>query len=335
MIPEKTVELWNAFALRDTLGPNTWIWSPPRSVDQTAGIVNTSDVDTSELRKMFLLELKAPYRSNTDELVFDIGTEQLTKYVLHFVSRKSPDVLYILPYPPWDNPPSSVLPTAANPTMRTAFARWAFVVRASHLYRLIRIHHSNSGTNELPKNPTVHLKYPRPIHLGHYYDTRLWEDTTFWDWPQTPVPTARTTLCYRPRQGRSTDPVRYGFECPTLSHFLLLLRRCREPRGLAFRSRALIREYPQQHDPFKDVYRPSLDSSDSYVLDDELPSEGDWPADVDLELTDENLRAASTALLGTTADDRDRDVDGDDRPRPEVLDDDVPAPRNLLAVGMR
>ena len=100
LIPEKTVEIQTAFSLVNHLGPDTWIWSPAKGVDQRVGNAN--------LRKFFMLELKAPEDSSNP--YFEIDLAQLKKYRSKYnkgSKRSAPDVMYLLPKPPQD--PSSYM----------------------------------------------------------------------------------------------------------------------------------------------------------------------------------------------------------------------------------
>lgn len=129
VIPEKTVELWTAFALVDQLGPDTWIWSRTKYVDQ--------DAWTPDLRKWFVLELKAP--EGDPSPYFKIDIEQLRNYELGFSQGDHPDVLYVLPDYPWRSVPTAATrpPSLAAPSVRRSFAGWAYVIRASALLGFI------------------------------------------------------------------------------------------------------------------------------------------------------------------------------------------------------
>ena len=333
LIPEKTVELWNAFALRDILGPNTWIWSPPKGMDQAAGLV-----EASRLKKVFFLELKAPYRSPsnlTAEVDFQINTEQLRKYVSHYVPATMSDVLYVLPYTNWHNPPSSILPPEADPEIRTGFTEWTFVIRASHLYRFLRMVRIRSGHRALPKSATVHLKVPHQLDLSSSRDSdRLWEETESPFLPWAPRPSARAWLRYCTNHTNTAYYESSFIDCTTLSHVLHLLKYCQERRKIAFRSLDYARDGPLPNDPFIDLCSRYIGVSDSSEWNDQIPSEREWPEDVDLDLTDDNLNAASNALFVPNAYERDRGVDDDHRPRDEGPDDGVPTSSTLRAVGV-
>lgn len=129
LIPEKTVEIWTAFALVDHLGPDTWIWSRTSYVDQ--------DVWTPDLRKWFMLELKAPEDDANPFISIDLA--QLNSYVDGYRRRRHPDVLYVLPDPPWRRPPlaRATPPLAADPHVRRSFSAWSYVIPASHLQALL------------------------------------------------------------------------------------------------------------------------------------------------------------------------------------------------------
>ena len=332
LIPEKTIELWNAFALRDILGPDTWIWSPPRSIDQSAGLV-----DTSQLKKVLLLEFKAPYKFQPGPpytLSFDIKASQLARYVREYSNKKIPDVLYVLPYTPWNSPPSNILPTEANSRVHRSFAKWAFVVRASHLYRLLRIVHFNTNKRALPETATVHLLHPQSI-VGHgwchwhFYPnlplcTESWKDEAFWD-ASPPIMSTSLTVLYSSAKSK-TPPYEDTICCTTLLHVLTLLKHCSEVRGIAFRSSDLMRDHSRQYDQFDLLYGPSIDR-ETGSLDDGIPSENEWRNDVDLLLADESLLETSNALL--TASDDDVPV-----PRDDVPDEDAASPSTLMAVGI-
>lgn len=139
VIPEKTIELWTAFSLLDRLGQDTWIWSRTSYVDQ--------DVWDGDIKKWFVLELKAPeinvFNYNLSPWI-NISMPQLDHYVTGFLRNRHPDVLYVLPDPPWTDPPyvpSSVRypvpPDAAHPHNRRSFDKWSYVIRATTLKRLL------------------------------------------------------------------------------------------------------------------------------------------------------------------------------------------------------
>ena len=98
LIPEKTVELWTALALEYYLGPNTWIWSWSSGADQDVWA-------PADLRKWFMLELKAPEEANRPHI--SINLEQLKRYVKDHGRGLHPDVLYVMPSPPVEIGPTS------------------------------------------------------------------------------------------------------------------------------------------------------------------------------------------------------------------------------------
>lgn len=140
LIPEKTVELYTAFALQDTLGRDTWIWSRAVGQDQ--------DFGDSALRKWFVLELKAPEAAQEPYISIDI--KQLDKYYNGYTNGAHPDVLYVLPVPLWRSIPPQPMycfsfpgrfyfPAVAHPRHRWMFRCWSYVVRASSLWRLLNV----------------------------------------------------------------------------------------------------------------------------------------------------------------------------------------------------
>ncbi|MCY3567993.1 MAG: hypothetical protein OXH38_05160, partial [Chloroflexi bacterium] len=62
-IPEKTIEIWTSFSLVYHLGSGTRIWSWPTGADQI--------VSTADLRKWFMLELKAPEDAKSPYIIVD------------------------------------------------------------------------------------------------------------------------------------------------------------------------------------------------------------------------------------------------------------------------
>lgn len=336
LIPEKTIELLNAFALRDILGPDTWIWSPPRDVDQSTGIA-----DTSEFLKIFLFELKAPRQSSSNrEVLFDIKTKQLKRYVDLYRAGMKPDVMYVLPYTPWNKPPTSIMPPEADPKILDHFAAWTFVIRASHLYRLLRIV-TVSGQSPLPGQVTVHLEYPSR-HLSRYYWYRLWNETPFWQCLPHLYPRVATSLRYNAIA--STPPSNLqsaSFLCTTLCHTLHAIRNCTEPRGVAFRSERCSRYDSLSNDPFKELLWFYIEAISSGIrdLEDELPTEAAWGDDFDLPLMDDSLGDGTMARFAPGADDDDRDQDIDDQPTDadtdaDYADDDSPS-SSFFIVGMK
>jgi len=117
LIPEKTVEIWTSFALVDLLGPDTWIWSRTSYAEQ--------DAWTGSLRKWFMLELKAPEDATDPYITIDLI--QLKSYVSGFSAGTHPDVLYVLPDPPWRSTPAAgpTPPPAADPRARRSFSAWS------------------------------------------------------------------------------------------------------------------------------------------------------------------------------------------------------------------
>lgn len=152
LIPEKTVELYTAFALEDTLGRDTWIWSRAAGADQ--------DFANSALRKWFVLELKAPEATKDPYIPIDV--KQLDAYRNGYMSRQHPDVLYVLPVPPWRSIPpnpviypswlaSFVFPAAAHPSHRWTFRCWSYVIRASLLWQLLDVGRAQLAPNDNPR----------------------------------------------------------------------------------------------------------------------------------------------------------------------------------------
>jgi hypothetical protein len=156
LIPEKTVEQWMAVSLVDFFGPDTWLWSDSAGWDQHAWI-GAADV----LSKWVLFELKAP----EDNRAILVDTDQLTKYVGGFHNGEHPDVLYVLPDPPWGTAPQSAQQSnpRAAPRNRRTFASWSFCVPASTLLALIQ--QGNTG-GSLPASAAIRCHsgvvwYPR------------------------------------------------------------------------------------------------------------------------------------------------------------------------------
>ena len=332
LIPEKTIELLNAFALRDILGPDTWIWSPPKGIDQATRIA-----DTSEFMKVFLFELKAPRQSSNDyEVLFDIDTKQLQGYVDLYRTERKPDVLYVLPYTPWNDPPTSIMPPEADPRVLNEFAGWTFVIRASHLYRMIRIV-TATGTSPLPIQPTIHLEYPsRHVH-SPFWHYNYWDETPFWQYRPPLYPPFATALRYVPSTKGAPKLRSASILCTTLSHMLHALGHCTEPRGVAFRSKRCHRYVSRATDPFKDLLWPYREAIASSIrdLDDGLPTEAAWGNDLDLLLTDDSLGDETMArfILGADDDDRDRDID--DQPTDDDFPDVDATSSSFMVVGMR
>lgn len=335
LIPEKTVELWNAFALRDVLGPSTWIWSPPRGTDQAASVV-----DVSRLRKVIFLELKAPSQpdhSTTDSVLFQIDTAQLTRYVRHYLNRRISDVLYVLPCTPWKHPPAVVLPAEAAPEMRLSFAQWAFVARASHIYRLLRSVRLNAGHMHLPRTASVRLtRRLMPMTYSVERIAHAWREPVPGPWRHIWYLTKWTELCYRTNPALATRSNQRCIRCISLWDVLHYLALCIEIRSTSLRSGQLVRPEPQRrHDPFVDLCFRRIEDEGARVLVDGLPSEAEWPTDIELTLTDRTLRIASRALVTYDGEQLDGDDDRDNRPRVDTQDDDAPTRRSLFAVGVQ
>lgn len=334
LIPEKTVELWNAFALRDVLGLSTWIWSPPTGTDQVARVV-----DTSRLKKVIFIELKAPNRpgNSATDILFQIDTAQLTRYVRHYVDGTIPDVLYVLPCTPWIDPPSTVMPAEAAPEMRLSFAQWTFVARASHIYRMLRRVRLKANITHLPRTATVRMSRRRsPMTYSSGHVARAWEERVYGPWPRFLLPTRWTSLCYRTSPVPATSSYRCCMACISLWDALHLLGLCTEVRSISFRSAQVVRPgLRRRRDPFAYLCSQRIEDWDDGVLIDGLPSEGEWPVAVELALTGPTLRDASRALVPYDGDERDGDDDREDRPRVDTPDDDAPTRRSLLAVGVQ
>ena len=233
LIPEKTVELYTAFALVDYLGQDTWIWSPTRGEDQ--------DIWTEDLQKFFMLELKAPEDSNNRGIT--ILRDQLDRYVDAYKNKKDhldvihPDVIYVLPHPPsslahmccnpWYpahlcrdprypahmccNPwyPAQLRrnwPHAlAHPNIRRHFADWSYVIRATDLQQLI----DDQSTGKQPAT------------------CRLSGSDQY-------SPPGKCVLTYH----RGLPDERWH-DVEPLGEFLLKMRSCTEPVGTAMRGKSL------------------------------------------------------------------------------------------------
>ena len=204
LIPEKTVELWTAFALLDYLGQGTWVWSPTSYEDQ--------DVWTEDLKKFFMLELKAPEGARNRPIT--INRIQLDRYVDAYRDGQHPDVIYVLPDPVWMDPPrrrhpfrfGRWPPWSARPSIRHSFASWSYVIRATALQELV----GGALTSGMASKCTVRCSAERP-----------------------------------PRRARVTWLSGDGHPQPTwkyavpLSKFLLEMRLCTEPVGTAMRRHPL------------------------------------------------------------------------------------------------
>ena len=125
LIPEKTVEIWTACSIIDLLGQDTWIWSPARGEDQ--------DVWHGSLSKFFVLELKAPDHGMHRRITIDL--QQLRKYVAGFQANEHPNIMYVIPDPPWSSVPEVGIspPRAAHPMYRRGLPGWSYVVSATDL----------------------------------------------------------------------------------------------------------------------------------------------------------------------------------------------------------
>lgn len=329
LIPEKTVELWNAFAALDILGPETWIWSPPIGVDQVTGVPTNSRL----LKKVFVLELKAPAiidPSPPGSRDFVIDTDQLVRYVKDYVHSGCPDPLYVLPHAPWKNAPDSLVPPQFSPANRRQFPNWTYTVRASYLYRYLRLRtleanrQRSAPETKLPAHPTVRLFTSRPKY-------RL--DMCAPPWPHRPKRLARWpwkywgitdcpgsctcgALLYEP--SGPTLPKRRLRSCPTVYEAYQVLRDCKEPPGVALRAKALERPDAEEapwlyywhwleswagRRPWpKDMDDLLDDEVGRAELDDGLPSESDWQPVSDLELTADRLSEVFRVMF--TDDDR-------------------------------
>lgn len=161
IIPEKTVELWTACSLVDILSPDVWIWSRPDGVDQ--------DIWAPNLRKWFVLELKAPIELGGPStkwqgwMKFIIDLEQLRNYLSMFGSAPGqlPDIVYVISDPslaayPWNIPPGTpnrnqtFMP--AHPDNRSTFPSWSHAIQATSLAWLVR------NVVQTRKTATVYLK---------------------------------------------------------------------------------------------------------------------------------------------------------------------------------
>lgn len=166
LIPEKTVELWTAFALLDYLGQDTWIWARTSHADQ--------DVWTPDLQKFFMLELKAPEASS--DPYFTIDRIQLDRYVSGYANAVHPDVIYVLPVPWWSKAPrlNPIPPVSADPRIRRCFADWSYVIRATDLQQLVGPH-STTGKASCRVRCSGHSR-----HSGvnvYYHDDKLGRKT--------------------------------------------------------------------------------------------------------------------------------------------------------------
>lgn len=145
LIPEKTVEQWFALSLSDFFGPDIWLWADAAGWDQHAWVGAT---DT--LSKWVLFELKAPEQ----DLTTLIDVRQLERYVDGFQIGDHPDVVYVLPDPPWRAAPVSgdQFNLRAAPWNRRSFSSWSFCLPASDLLQLIR---RGNPTPQLPSTATI------------------------------------------------------------------------------------------------------------------------------------------------------------------------------------
>ena len=198
LIPEKTVELWTAFALLDYLGQDTWVWSPTHYEDQ--------DVWTGDLKKFFMLELKVP--EDCRRRIISIDRVQLDRYVDAYRRREHPDVIYVLPDPPWCSAPSAGVGVikVADPVIRRSFADWSFVIRATALQDLIGGQWTTGSSPTGRVSCSAERKLSRARVTGHSANAH---------------PPAASTFAV------------------SLSKFLLKLRLCTEPVGTAMRGMPL------------------------------------------------------------------------------------------------
>ena len=127
-IPEKTIEIWTTFSLVHHLGPRTRIWSWPTGADQI--------VSTADLRKWFMLELKAPEDADSPYIIVDLA--QLSRYVGNHQKRSHPDTLYVLPSRLQGRVPHAFASVPADPGFQRWFCHNAYVIRATELARLLK-----------------------------------------------------------------------------------------------------------------------------------------------------------------------------------------------------
>ena len=199
LIPEKTVEIWTAFCLRDVLGADTWIWSRSSNVDQ--------DAWAGKFRKWFMLELKASEAARDPYVSIDCG--QLDRYVSSYYDDEDhPDVVYVLPDPPWNTVPAigRIAPPAASPAHRKAFGHWAYVIPATDLLHLIG--YRTKGTARVRCCGGV-IQYG-----GSYYPASVLPRRPWLPWPYLPL-------------------------SDTLTEFLHRVLNCYEPIGTALRGEEL------------------------------------------------------------------------------------------------
>ena len=123
IVPEKTIEIWTAFSLVNHFGPSTRIWSWPTGADQI--------VAAADLRKWFMLELKAPEEANTPYITIDLA--QLSRYLGGYQERIHPDVLYVLPGGVRGPVPRTFISAPADPRFQRWFCHNSYVIRATQL----------------------------------------------------------------------------------------------------------------------------------------------------------------------------------------------------------
>ena len=211
LIPEKTVELWTACSLVDVLGPDTWIWSPARYVDQ--------EVWDGKFRKAFVLELKTPEYAPTPYITID--RKQLRRYVAGFGSSLHPDVIYVLPDALWFSAPKSKRVSSKNthPKYRRGFAAWSHTICATDLLSLVG-HSPTVGTASVRCNSGL-----------IQYRNRSYPDSTH---NASTLQPAR-----RSRVARSSGQVISRLRADTLLDFLMRVLVCDEPVGTALRGEGL------------------------------------------------------------------------------------------------
>lgn len=123
LIPEKTIEIWTTFSLVYHLGPRTRIWSWPTGADQI--------VWTADIRKWFMLELKAPEDAQSPYMTVDLS--QLRRYINKHWHGVHPDVLYVLPTALQGPVPRTFTSIPADHLFQRWFCNNTYVIRATEL----------------------------------------------------------------------------------------------------------------------------------------------------------------------------------------------------------
>lgn len=274
LIPEKTVEIWTACSILDLLGQGTWIWSPARGEDQ--------DVWHGSLSKFFVLELKAPDHGMHRRIT--INLRQLRKYVSGFKAKAHPNVMYVLPDPPWNSVPAvgTSPPRAAHPMHRRGFPGWSYVISATGLLTLI-------GPHPRAKTARIRCEYghihpaSRPVPIWPFTREMILAVSRAHralragqQLPSADLEHLRNMV--RVYRSFAPPPHVLGARSSTLLEFLMQVMACDEPMGTALRTESIgIRTGP-------------IDPDSEPDREQELE---------DMRLTDDSIKSAIQALNET------------------------------------